>query len=324
MIFENIQAGRNSETAGKLSFRSQEIDPQSLQPTQVIVRNEITSLNYKDRLVWGGLKGFDRGGFSPLGFDGVGVVAWAGASSEIETGSKVMFFSEDTKLSLEAGLQRFSVHESENLIRLSNVSSLEAISMGVPGFTALGVLVLALQQEPAPRRILITGTSGSVGKITKYLFKDNFESIHEVNIPRQLIGDKPINAPIFQMPDADLMPARWEFIVDTLGGQLLAAASRFLAPKGTIVSLGNTLGGQSQLPLAPLYSRGVSIQGFNLLLAIKDNQLLRAQMLEKLEKYPADRIIQIEVLGKKSFEKYLDGGTWDSGIRRLIYVDDLV
>jgi acrylyl-CoA reductase (NADPH) len=324
MIFENIQAGRNSETAGKLSFRSQQIDTQSLQPTQVIVRNEITSLNYKDRLVWGGLKGFDRGGFSPLGFDGVGVVVWAGASSEIETGSKVMFFSEDTKLSLEAGLQRFSVHESENLIRLSNVSSMEAISMGVPGFTALGVLVMALQQDPAPRRILITGTSGSVGKITTYLFKDNFESIHEVNIPRQLIGDKPINAPIFQMPDADLMPARWEFIVDTLGGQLLAAASRFLAPKGTIVSLGNTLGGQSQLPLAPLYSRGVSIQGFNLLLAIKDNQLIRAQMLEKLEKYPADKIIQIEVLGKRSLEKYLDGGTWDSGIRRLIYVDDLV
>jgi acrylyl-CoA reductase (NADPH) len=321
---ENIQIGRDPEKPDQIAFHRSEIDSSALFGTQIIVENEISSLNFKDKFVWRGERGFDRGEFLPLGFDGVGKVIWSGPDSKITLGSRVLFFAQDGKLKTQGGFQRFSIHNSEKTVHLCSLRSADAITLGVPGFTALAALQLALNQNPKPVRVLITGSTGNVGLMAVKMFRTNFEVVEEVNVPRHFSSASMDRLAVLQMPLSQLMPERWDFVLDTLGGPILGSASRFVSTEGTLVSAGNVLGSSSTIPLAPLFARGVTIQGLNLTNLVGDNG---AKLLTAVENLVMPELIastRVEYLTKDSLFNFLNKTDWPSGTRALVLINDLL
>lgn len=324
MRIENIQIGRDPEKPDQVAFHRCDIESSTLSGSQIIVENEMSSLNFKDKFVWRGERGFDRGKFLPLGFDGVGKVIWSGPDSRISLGSRVLFFAEDGNLNTQGGFQRYSIHNSEKTVPLFSLTSTVAITLGVPGFTALAALQLALYQSPRPVRVLITGSTGNVGSMALKMFRTNFDVVEEVNVSRHLSPESLDKAAILQMPLSQLMPERWDFVLDTLGGPVLGSALRFISTGGTLVSAGNVLGSSSTIPLAPLFARGVTIQGLNLINIVRDNY---ANLFSAVENFVNPELIEstrVEYLTKESLSSFLNRTDWPSGARALVFIDELL
>ena len=324
MRIENIQIGRDPKKPDQVAIQRSEIEPSALSGTQIIVENEISSLNFKDKFVWRGERGFDRGEFLPLGFDGVGKVIWSGPDSKITLGSRVLFFAQDGDLKTQGGFQRFSIHNAEKTVPLYSLRSIDAITLGVPGFTALVALQLALNQNPKPGRVLITGSTGSVGSIAVKMFRANFDVVEEVNVPRHFSSESIDKIAVLQMPLAQLMPERWDFVLDTLGGPILGAASRFVSTGGTLVSAGNVLGSSSTIPLPPLFARGVTIQGLNLTNVVGGNGSKLFSAFENLVSPELIASTSVEYLTKGSLFSFLSKKDWPSGSRALVLIDELL
>lgn len=320
MILSCKQLGRTKSPQTKFEIRTREIDTHLLGDHQVVVRNEFSSINYKDKLAWLSDGSFGKFDFLPLGFDGVGEIVFSGKKACSRVGSKVIFFSDDQKLTDEAGFQEYSVHESSRLFPIGLMDQELAIRFGIPGFTALSALSIALRRMRPSASILILGSTGSLGLIAKLVFSEFFTNVHEIRISR---NDDPNDESLFKMPGFQLLSPRWDFIFDTLGGQLLGPATRFLKPRGILVSAGNVLGNMTSLPLAPFYSRRVEVIGLNLLTqdANESREIRRLAKTKKARRALAN--LPFEFGDFESLNSYFTEGSFPSGIRRIFKVTDL-
>jgi acrylyl-CoA reductase (NADPH) len=320
LILSSKQLGRINSAQTKFEIRSREIDTNLLSDHQVVIRNEFSSINYKDKLAWLSEGGFSRFDFLPLGFDGVGRVVFSGRKARSRVGSRVIFFSDDQKLNDEAGFQQYSVHESSRLFSIGLMDEELAIRFGIPGFTALSALNIALQRMRPSASILILGSNGNLGLIAKLLFSEFFTNVQELCLSR---NDDPYDESLMKMPNFQLLSPRWDFILDTLGGQLLGPATRFLKPRGVLVSAGNVLGNMTSLPLAPLYSRRVEVIGLNLLTggAKESREILRLAKTKKAKR--ALDNVPFEFGDFESLNSYFTEGNFPSGSRRIFKITDL-
>jgi len=324
LILHNEQVGRLGHSSPKLKIITTEIDTKNLSPSQVVVRNELSSINFKDKLLWLSTGTFGRHEFQAVGFDGVGSVVFSGGSSSHTVGSKVIFFGSDEHRSEQAGLQTYSVHDSDLLYPLGSMSPITAIKLGVPGFTALRALQIALEQAKQSMRILILGSSGGVGSNALNFFCSFFSLVQGINISREINKSSEAGRAIFAMPESQLMPGRWDFIFDTLGGPILGAAIRFVKQDGVLVSSGNVLGNFSTVPLAPFYSRNVRILGLNLR---SDAERHFTDILKIASRPEIQKIVSetpAEFLNFDAVAQHLSAKNSPSGTRKLIRVNEFL
>jgi NADPH:quinone reductase-like Zn-dependent oxidoreductase len=130
-----------------------------------------------------------------------------------------------------------------------NVSFEQAACLPIAGMTAIRALerigfVLG-------KRIAITGASGGVGHLAIQLARD--AGAHVTAIARRTAGLKELGADeVLTELTAD--GARFDGILDAVGGPVLGAALQRVAPGGTIVSFGATVTDPVSYPTRALYS----------------------------------------------------------------------
>jgi putative YhdH/YhfP family quinone oxidoreductase len=167
------------------------------------------------------------------------------------------------------------------------LSALEAITIGVAGYTAALAVELMEHNGLAPSRgkVLVNGASGGVASIAiDMLAQRGYEVVAATRKTAErdyLLGlgaAEVVDSASLSVGQRPLETATWQGAVDSLGGQALADLIRTMQREGVIASLGNAMGIEFTSTVMPFILRGVRLIGVN-----SDNEPpLRARLWERL------------------------------------------
>jgi NADPH:quinone reductase-like Zn-dependent oxidoreductase len=130
------------------------------------------------------------------------------------------------------------------------VSFEQAAALPVAGVTALRALEVG--GFILGKRVLVTGASGGVGRFAVQLAK--LAGAHVTALARRTAGLRELGADEL-IEEIDLDGPTYELIVDAIGGGVLGAAIRRVAPGGTVVSFASTVPEPVSYPARDLFAR---------------------------------------------------------------------
>ncbi len=230
-------------------------------------------MNYKDMLATQHQGGVIRSYPLIPGIDASGEIVES-SHPEAEIGQKVINTCSQAGVTHNGGYSQYLKVPYEWLVTLpEGLSEKEAMIYGTAGLTAAysvdSLLKHGMTVDQQPE-ILVTGASGGVGsialailhklgfkKISALIRKDYQEQLvkslgaNQVIWPADLEGNKPLNK------------RRFDFVLDTVGGQVAAQAMTFIREWGSMTLCGNAGGNQLETTVLPLILRGVNLLGIN-------------------------------------------------------------
>jgi NADPH2:quinone reductase len=245
---------------------------EDINPGEVTLKTEYSSINYKDALAATGAGKILRK------FPLIGGVDVAGEVIESEdprfkTGDKVIAACSGLSETNDGGYSEFARISSEAAIQLpQKIDTKTAMAIGTAGFAAgLAIFKMKLnKQTPEMGPIVVTGATGGVGSIAidmlsssgfettaitrKKTHNEYLESIGTTNIlclEDMEIGERPLEK------------AQFGGGIDNVGGDLLSWVLRSTVPEGNVASIG--LAADFKLPtnVMPFILRGVNLLGVN-------------------------------------------------------------
>ncbi len=268
-----FKAYRVQETDGTYSAAIQQMPMKDLQSTEVRIRVEYSSLNYKDALSSIGNKGVTRNYPHTPGIDAAGVVE-ASESQLFKAGDRVIVTSYDLGMNHPGGFAEYiTVPESWVVPMPADFSSKEAMIYGTAGFTAALSVYRLLHngQKPEMGPVVVTGALGGVGSIaSQILNKLGFEVIaanYEL-APREVIEKIGATQQINRSASDDtsgrpLLKTQWAGAIDVVGGNTLVTMLKGCQPLGNVTTCGNIGSGDLNMTVYPFILRGVSLLGID-------------------------------------------------------------
>ena len=258
-----------------------------LNPGEVVVRAQWSSVNYKDALAGTGkgriLRRFPLVG----GIDVAGTVvastdpAWREGDTVLATGCGLS----ETR---DGGYSQYVRLESSAVIGLpAGLSAREAMIIGTAGFTAALALLRMCdnRQTPAHGPLAVTGATGGVGALAVDIFSRAGFEVHAISgkadqagflrdlgatevLPREVLATtRPMES------------ARFGGGLDNAGGPMLASLLAQTVPYGSVVSAGLAASPALDMTVMPFIIRGTSLLGVSSSSAPRD---LREQVWLRL------------------------------------------
>jgi NADPH:quinone reductase len=132
----------------------------------------------------------------------------------------------------------------------AGVSFEQAATLPVAGLTALRALEVG--GFVVGKRVLVTGASGGVGRFATALA--HLAGAHVTALARRTAGLRELGADEL-IAEIDVEGPLYELIVDAIGGGVLGAAIRRVAPGGTVVSFASTVPDPVSYPSRELFAR---------------------------------------------------------------------
>lgn len=243
-----------------------------LSPGEVVVRVLYSGLNFKDALAVTGRGKIYRRFPLNAGIDLAGTV---------ESSSDPRFSPGDAVLANGMGLGELHDGGLAQMARLpadwvvpmpTGLDAREAMSLGTAGFTAALALhrMEQLGQVPGMGPIAVTGASGGVGSFAVALFARRgyrvvaVSSREEHHAYLRELGAEETSTPAgLALGSRPLEAARFGGAVDNVGGDLLSALTRHVAPWGSIASVGNAASPKLETTVFPFILRGLSLLGIS-------------------------------------------------------------
>jgi putative YhdH/YhfP family quinone oxidoreductase len=238
----------------------------------VQIKASHSSLNYKDALSASGNKGVTRNYPFVPGIDAAGTITDAN-SSQFNEGDEVIVTGYDMGMNTPGGFGEFINVPADWVVKKpSNLSSLEAMSIGTAGLTA-AASVLKINESPNESKlpVLVSGSTGGVGSISVMLLSKlgkevsaltgkassvNFlQSIGATNI---IMRDEYLEAPAKAIERPLFASA-----VDTVGGNVLSKMLPQISPHGVIACCGNVAGIEVSTTVFPFILRGITLAGID-------------------------------------------------------------
>lgn len=258
-----------------------------LNPGEVVIRAQWSSVNYKDALAGTGkgriLRRFPLVG----GIDVAGTVvastdpAWREGDAVLATGCGLS----ETR---DGGYSQYVQLESSAVIGLpAGLSAREAMIIGTAGFTAALALLRMCdnRQTPVHGPLAVTGATGGVGALAVDIFSQAGFEVHAISgkadqagflrelgatevLPREVLATtRPMES------------ARFGGGLDNAGGPMLASLLAQTVPYGSVVSAGLAASPALDMTVMPFIIRGVSLLGVSSSSAPRD---LREQVWHRL------------------------------------------
>ena len=260
------------EIDGAFSASISELELQKPDDGFVQIKVSHSSLNYKDALSASGNKGVTRNYPFVPGIDAAGTIADAN-SSEFTDGDEVIVTGYDMGMNTPGGFGEYINVPAEWVVKKpSNLSSLEAMSIGTAGITAAAsVLKIQESTKASDLPVLISGATGGVGSISVMLISklgkevsaltgkssstDFLKSIGANNI---IMRDEYLEAPAKAMERPLFSSA-----IDTVGGNVLSKMLPQISPHGVVACCGNVAGIEVNTTVFPFILRGITLAGID-------------------------------------------------------------
>ena len=245
---------------------------EDINPGEVTLKTEYSSINYKDALAATGAGKILRK------FPLIGGVDVAGEVVESEDprfsiGDKVIAACSGLSETNDGGYSEYTRISSEAAIQLPDkIDTKTAMAIGTAGFAAgLAVFKMKLNmQTPEMGPIVVTGATGGVGSIAiDMLSTSGFET---TAITRKKTHDEYLRSigttnilclEEMEIGERPLEKAQFGGGIDNVGGDLLSWVLRSTVPEGNVASIG--LAADFKLPtnVMPFILRGVNLLGVN-------------------------------------------------------------
>lgn len=239
----------------------------------VTIQVAYSGVNYKDALA-----SLEKGGVIrnyPMvpGIDASGVVLES-EDARFTKGQEVIVTSYGFGVSHPGGYSEIQRVPAEWVVPLPKELSLkEAMVFGTAGFTA-ALAVQGIENAGAAResRIAITGASGGVGSIAlAMLAKLGFQNLTAVSRKDAAktwltdLGATEIVAPAELIPEKlkPLAKQTFDYVIDTVGGQLAESLIPSIQYGGSMALCGNASGIKLQTTVLPFILRGVNLLGID-------------------------------------------------------------
>lgn len=264
LVVEETESGEFQRT-----IKQRQID--DLPNGDVVVKVSYSSLNYKDALSATGNRGVTKKYPHTPGIDASGVVEHS-LSGKFQKGDKVIVTSYDLGMNTSGGFGQYIRVPEDWVVKLPQTLSLkESMILGTAGFTA-GMSVHKLIQTVHPNHgdILVTGATGGVGSIACGILSHLGYAVTAVSgktdsnlltslgvkviIPRSVFLEK---------TKPPLLPEKWAGVIDTVGGDILAASIKASKMDGVITCCGNVASFDLPINVFPFILRGASLLGID-------------------------------------------------------------
>ena len=284
---KSFQAYLIEKSSTGVAARFTELDDGRLDRGEVTLRVSYASVNYKDALAATGKGAIIRRFPCIGGIDAVGTVE-ASTSARFERGDAVIAHGHGFGVSQHGGYaQRARVPADWVNAVPSGMTALQAITIGVAGYTAALAVDLAELNglAPAKGKVLVNGATGGVSSIAIDLLAQRgyhvvaaTRKVAEEAYLRGLGATEVIDAATLRSGGKPLEAAAWQGAIDSLGGAPLADLARTMQKEGVIASIGNAAGIEFATTVMPFILRGVRLIGVN-----SDNDpAVRARVWQRL------------------------------------------
>ncbi len=265
MVVEEIGEKRFSR-----SISNKTID--QLPDGEVLIKVCWSSLNYKDALSATGNRGVTKKYPHTPGIDASGVVEES-SNDAFRPGDKVIVTSYDLGMNTSGGFGQYIRVPAAWVVPLpAGLDLRESMIFGTAGFTA-GMSVMALTHCVAADKgdVLVTGATGGVGSMAVALLAGLGYSVTAVSgkedaVPfltalgaRKIISRTEAAAG----HERPLLKGIWAGAIDTVGGEILAAAIKATDLQGVVTCCGNVASPDLPLNVFPFILRGVSLVGID-------------------------------------------------------------
>ena len=269
---EKFQAFVVNEKDGQVDATLVQQDFATLNTEGVIVKVAYSSLNFKDALATQAKTGVVRSYPLTLGIDLAGNVVTSNDSRFVK-GDEVLATGYGLGVSAPGGLSHYQSIPGDWLVPLpAGLSLKESMVYGTAGFTAALAVEKINQNIAKNKQVLVTGASGGVGSIAiALLHKLSYEKIVAVSRKDaatdwlKTIGATEIITPDALIPEKIRPLAKQQFsgIIDTVGGDLLAALLPQLDYEGVAALCGNASGIKLNTTVLPFILRGIKVFGID-------------------------------------------------------------
>lgn len=273
MRAQNFRAMVVEESDDKVFSRKiREKSLADLPPGEVLVRVLWSSLNYKDALSASGNRGVTRKYPHTPGIDAAGVVEEC-SNGAFRAGDEVIVTSYDLGMNTSGGFAEFIRVPAAWVVPLPQGLDLrESMVLGTAGFTA-GMSVATLTKSISPKRgeILVTGATGGVGSLAvAILARLGYRVVAVSGKPEASeylvrLGASRIltRAEACEGSAKPLLKGVWAGVIDTVGGEILAAAIKSTDLQGIVTCCGNVASPDLPINVFPFILRGVSLVGID-------------------------------------------------------------
>lgn len=257
----------SDEQGYRSGLESMKVD--ALSPGEVIIRNEYSSVNFKDALAGTGkgkiLRKFPLNG----GIDVAGHVI-ASSDPAFKEGDAVLCTGSGLSETHDGGYAQYSRLDAKWTIPLpAGLSLRESMILGTAGFTAALALYRMREnrQSPSLGPLCVTGATGGVGSLACAIFSKAGFDVHAVSGKAdqheylRSLGASEILDRSALSTTRPMESARFGGALDNVGGPMLASLIAQTSPYGNVASAGLAATADLPLTVMPFIIRGVSLLG---------------------------------------------------------------
>ncbi|ODS32914.1 MAG: alcohol dehydrogenase [Candidatus Scalindua rubra] len=240
---------------------------------EVLIKVKYSSLNYKDALSAIGNKGVTRNYPHTPGIDAAGVVE-SSDNHLIKPGDQVVVTGYDLGMNTSGGFGQYIRVPAAWVVKLPEKLTLkESMIYGTAGFTASLSLykMESLGLAPTGNEVLVTGASGGVGSMAvAILSKAGYNVVAATGKPGKEEYFRKLGAKsVIHRDDVNdtggkpMLKGRWQAVIDTVGGNILATAIKSTRRHGLVAVCGLTLSPEFNTTVFPFLLREVCLIGID-------------------------------------------------------------
>lgn len=282
---DHFKAMYLEETNGQLEFAAKMISLADLSKGDVVIKVAYTSLNYKDMLAVQPKGGVIRNYPMIPGIDLAGTVV-SSESNDFVKGQEVLVTGYEMGMSHTGGFSQYARVPKDWVVPLPEGLSLKDVMIyGTAGLTAM-LSILALENaglsERKEARVLVTGASGGVGSVALALLKErDYRNVtalirkdYQEAVVQDLGADQVIRpGAIFIKEKPLLLKEQYDYVLDTVGGDVASHLIPQVAYDGAISLCGNAAGIGLSTNVLPFILRGVNLLGIDSVQISQDKRL---------------------------------------------------
>ncbi len=257
----------------KVASTVKQLDDGQLPAGDVTVKVEYSTLNYKDGLVLTSGGGLVKTWPHVGGIDFAGVVETS-EHAGCKPGDRVVLNGFRVGELHWGGFATRARVKGDWLVKLADaISTKRAMAIGTAGYTAM-LCVLALERHgltPSRGEVLVTGAAGGVGSVAvAILARLGYQVVAATGRPQEADYLKNLGAAtvmerkeLTEAPDRPLAAERFQGVVDTVSGVMLARALTMVKYGGSAAVCGLASGAAFPGNILPFILRGVSVLGID-------------------------------------------------------------